>query len=354
MTRTLLLLGLLASLAACGDGQPLFPDEDPDGPVTPGPGPDVPPGTDNPTTSSSINRYEARDDAGGGYAEDVSYDEVTDTFTVDNLAFDGENVYQRDNTVPTLDSNPGRAGAFQVYEADAIVEDPTDGQQVDQFLYRAIVGRSLNEQNGEPRTEFAIVRTGSFTDYGFGGFVYAREGGVELPTSGQAVYDGEYAGLRVFTNRSGIEYTTGDVQIQVDFEDFNDGEGVRGTISNRRAYDMDGTLAEGFVPTVYDADGNPITQRIDNGNLVLPDLTFAVAPGVLIPSGEIATELRSRGVTEEGEEVTYESGNFYAIMAGTDDGDEETEIVGIFVITSEDPRFENVTAQETGGFIVYR
>ena len=28
MIRTVLLFGLVATLAACGDGQPLFPDED--------------------------------------------------------------------------------------------------------------------------------------------------------------------------------------------------------------------------------------------------------------------------------------------------------------------------------------
>ncbi len=30
------------------------------------------------------------------------------------------------------------------------------------------------------------------------------------------------------------------------------------------------------------------------------------------------------------------------------------EIVGVIVIESEDPRYEGVTAQETGGFILYR
>jgi len=35
-------------------------------------------------------------------------------------------------------------------------------------------------------------------------------------------------------------------------------------------------------------------------------------------------------------------------------GDDAAEIVGIFVVTSTDPRDDSVTAQETGGFIVYR
>ena len=333
MTRTLLLLGLLASLAACGDGQPLFPDEDPDGPDTPAPGPEVPPGTDDPTASSSINRYEARDGAGGGYAESVSYDAASDTFTVDNLAFDGENVYARDDTVPTL-------GGYRVFEASKIVEDPTDGDPVDQFLYRAIVGRSTNTVNGEPRTEFAIVRTGAFASYGFGGFVYERNGGVELPTRGQAVYDGDYAGIRVFNGRGDIEYTTGDVRIAVDFEDFNDGEGVRGTISDREAFDVDGNP----IPL------NPDDDDLAGGMLVLPDLIFEVGPGVLSPAGELAGNLSSRGVDDEGARVDYETGKYYAIMAG----DDAAEIVGIFVVTSTDPRDDSVTAQETGGFIVYR
>ncbi|MBK8440174.1 MAG: hypothetical protein IPL38_12060 [Rhodobacter sp.] len=76
-------LVLSALLAGCG-GNPFL-----DAPVDPGPDPDLPealPGTPNPTRSSSIVRYEAREaGTGNGYAEGITYDPGTDTFSVDNL-----------------------------------------------------------------------------------------------------------------------------------------------------------------------------------------------------------------------------------------------------------------------------
>jgi hypothetical protein len=383
MQRTASLLVLLAALAACGDGQSLIadadgdgipdgrdpdsggdggggdgtdgdgdglpddedpdddndgvPDEDEDGGVDGG---DLPPGTDNPTADESITRYEALNDAGGGYVTDVRYippvDGVpgTERFYVDNLAFDGDNFYTRGDAVGTL-SEDGRA-VYAVFEASETVVDGNLG--IDQFSYRAIYGVSANtvEVDGEavPASQFAIVRTGSYVDYGFGGFIYERAGGVELPTTGQAAYTGEYAGIRVSDGRADdLEYTRGDVNIAIDFRDFNEGSGVQGTISNRDAFDI---------------DGNPIPEDGPDG-LPLPDLFFDVGPGTVTGDGEMSNGLNSY-TSEGGALQPYESGTYYAIIGGEDAG----EIVGVFVVESQDPRFEGVTAQETGGFIVYR
>ncbi len=378
MIRTLLLLGLLGSVTACGDGQPFFDDGDDsggsgedidtDGDGTPDAedndddgdgvpdgedpdddgdgvpddddrggdgGPELPPGTPNPTASDGISRYEGEDDRGGGYVRDVSYDEDTDTFTVDNLAFDGDNVYERDDRIGTLDRGGRSDPTYAVYEASQFVRDPSDGDEVGQFDYRAIYGVSAREtEDGEPRTRFAIVRTGSYVDYGFGGFVYERAGGVDLPTTGQASYEGEYAGTRIFNGRGGQEFTRGDVDIAIDFRDFNEGSGVRGTISNREAF-----TSAGVPIALGGADG-----------LVLPDLGFGVGPGTVTEDGEMSNGLRSYTVNANGTLTEYEAGTYYAIIAGED----ADEIVGIFVIESDDPRFDGVTAQETGGFIVYR
>ena len=48
----------------------------------------TPPGIDGPgaTSSSNIVRFEARNDNGGGYAQDFAYDAGSDTFSVTNLA----------------------------------------------------------------------------------------------------------------------------------------------------------------------------------------------------------------------------------------------------------------------------
>jgi hypothetical protein len=333
MIRTVLLLGLLAGLAACSDGQPFFPDEN-DGGDGDGDGNG---GTGGNGTGASVSRSEEENDAGGGFVEDVRYDRGSDTFFVDNLAFDGDNVYRRDSDVPTL-SDPGSRTRYRVFEGDEVVSDPADGDTINQFEYRAIYGESRNRTaDGEPATSFAIVRTGSYVDYGFGGFVYERNGGVDLPTTGQAVYAGDYAGLRTFSGTNGpggMEYTTGEARVAVDFRDFNEGRGVRGQIGDRRAFDM---------------QGNRIATGTGEGQLQLPDLVFDVGPGTVEANGELSNGLRSYRNTPEGLQE-YETGTYYAIMSGPN----AREIVGVVVVESSDPRFDGVNVQETGGFIVYR
>jgi hypothetical protein len=125
------------------------------------------------------------------------------------------------------------------------------------------------------------------------------------------------------------------VSIGIDFRDFNEGRGVQGTISDRRAFNLDGTR----IATGPGAD-----------QLHLPDLAFDVGPGTFTGDGELTNGLRSCAVGDDGTREEYEAGTYYAIVAG----DNAQEIVGVFVVESDDPRFEDVTAQETGGFIVYR
>jgi hypothetical protein len=329
---TFVLLGLLA---ACGEGQPLF-DEDGTGD---GDNPDtvlnLPPGTTNPTARSGINRYEAVNDKGGGMVTDVSYDARTDTFLVDNLAFDGENVYSRGTSVSSLNG-------YEVYEADINVGDSLTGKPINQIApYRMLLGISDNSAGDDPRTSFAIVRTGGYRDFGFGGFLYERNGGVVLPTSGQARFEGDYAGVRVFNGKGGLEYTTGYMFVAIDFEDFNAGSAVRGQIGNRQA---------------YDSEGNQIELGGENG-LELPTLRFTVQAGssTLDRNGEMTGEVSSVRANASGAVEAYEQGVYYGIVAGDlTDPKDGGEIVGVIVIESEDPRYDGITVQETGGFILYR
>ena len=111
MNRTIPALLALALLAACGDGNPLFDgngnaignggtpsDEVPESEQDEaGTGGDIDvgavlPGTDNPTLSGSILRFEERNEDNGGLVTDVSYDANNDTFSVDNIGFDGANI----------------------------------------------------------------------------------------------------------------------------------------------------------------------------------------------------------------------------------------------------------------------
>ncbi|PYE83927.1 hypothetical protein [Pseudoroseicyclus aestuarii] len=349
MQRLMTTAALLALLAGCGDGQPFddpLPGEDGGGEDAPGETPDdgegedggiggdgaLPPGTAEPSAAASIRRREALDGEGGGYVSAVAYDAGTDSFSVDNLAFDGANTYARADEVGTLNG-------FAVYEADRSVADPATGAGIDQLDYRALYGvsRGTVEVDGErlPRSRFAIVRTGDYTDYGFGGFLYERNGAVTLPTSGQAVYAGDYAGLRIFDGRTGTEYTRGDMRIAIDFEDFDAGDGVQGRITNRE---------------ILDAQGTPLALGTGEGAMRAPDVIFDIGPGALDANGEMSGPLNSYDEAEDGGRTPYETGTYYGVIAGEDAG----EIAGIIVLQSDDPRTAGVTVQETGGFIVYR
>ncbi len=355
MIRKLCAVALVVLVSGCGDGQPFSDLQQTD--TTTDPGTDTgttdttgiggdgtptatpqPPGTAAPTPDASIFRYEESNDAGGGFVQDVSYNATDDTFSVDNLAFDGFNTYTRDGLVGTL-SSAGNPTVYAVYEGAQTVADSLTGNPIDQFDYSAIYGVSANTTvvNGVtlPRSRFAIVRTGSYVDYGFGGFVYERNGSVVMPSTGQAIYMGDYAGIRVFQNASGIEYVTAEMEVAIDFNDFNAGDAVRGRISNREFFEEDGTAI-----------------GIGTGENQLPDapVTFAVGPNSTTVNGEIAGELASYTLDEAGAETIYESGTYYGIIGGPN----ADEVVGIVVLESADPRTDGVNAQETGGFVLYR
>ncbi len=302
------------------------------------------------TTSSagaSIERQEAiaeEGPGGGGFLASVEFVPEDDTFIVDGLGFDGENTYAASSVIANV-------GGYQVFEAELEAPDFLTGDPIGQVgAYRAVYGESINNVDGVPQTSFAIVRTGGFVGYGFGGFIIERQGGVTIPESGQAVFNGDYAGVRVFENLGGLEHTTGDVQIAIDFEDFNTNAAVNGSLTNRAAFDING------VPIPLGGDGE----------LILPDLNFLVQGGSqsILSTGELAGGVRSVASTPEGGLEVYEEGNYYAILSGDLTSGNGGEIVGVLVVESEDPRFASddpddpnavvVTAQETGGFIVYR
>lgn len=339
MRRISLALAALISLQACG-GTPF--DETPGGDNGDGDGDgdggpivsdgDLPPGTASPMPNESIFRREPFDaESGSGFAQNIAYDSETDTFQVDNLAFDGDSSDRSDYSRGRL---VGSLGPYAVYEADDVAIDDYSGRPVDQLQYRAIYGVSPSRQS-----EFAIVRTGGYVGYGFGGFVYQRDGGVSLPTTGQGTYSGEYAGIRDFDGAGGLEYTTADITLSVDFEDFNDGAGVSGLVLNRRIFDLAGNdLTQDVI--------SAINAEYDTDIGTLPTIRWVIGPGMADRNGEILGEVFSTVGSEE-----YETGNYYAIVSG----DHAEEIVGVLVVESEDPRFGgDVTTRETGGFIVTR
>ncbi len=335
------LLLICTALVACGSGDAPFGQDAVGGTTTDGEiesDRELPPGTTSPGTDTRIFRKEARDDASGnGFAEGVSYDVATDTFTVDNLPFDGgdDEPYIRGQAV-------GSFGDYAVYEAVSQSQDGVTNAPINQFTHRAIYGVS---QSGQ--TEFAIVRTGAYAGYGFGGFVYERNGTVTLPTSGQARYDGQGAGLRDYVGSGGLDYITADVQIAIDFDDFNAETGV-----------YEGAV-DGFVfnKQVFDLSGNNITNdivaRINEGNdsslTGIPTTVFSIGPNALDANGEIIGEVTTPFGDNSGRAVEYATGQYYGIISG--DGAEE--LVGI-VVTESTVDTEGLTVRDTIGFTIYR
>lgn len=338
MSRYVLPFAALFALAACDGPAVVERSLDEDGGDTSPLASELPPGTTNPSANSGITRYEALDRANGnGFAQSFRYDEANDRFYVDNLAFDGANSpYTRVSALGTFDPGP-----FRVYEGPATYADNATGAPIQQFLHRAILGTS---PSGE--VEFAIVRTGSYVNYGFGGFIYSRDGSVTLPlpASGQAHFEGDYRGLRDFQNRGGIEYASGDMYIDIDFEDFNEGDAVKGAVFNRRIYDVNGTDITGAVIAGLRTEyNNPAISAI-------PNVVFEVGPGHVDRNGEMAGNVISTVVNGEGAAVPLESGKYYALLSG----ENVDEIVGVIVTQAEDARSPGVTVRETGGFILTR
>lgn len=345
MKPTHALFVALFALTACG-GNP-FAVVDPNA----GKPPVGTDGTTGASAKSPISRVETKvatagKDYGNGFAEGFKLnvgdpnDTLDDTFEVDGLAFDGENVYQQ------AAAAPAELGPYRAFEGDATYTDPETGAVINQFDHRAIYGVS-----DESRTSFAIVRTGAYIPYGFGGFVYQRAGGVTLPTKGQAAYTGNYAALRDFNGLAGLEYATGDMQVAIDFADFNDGKGVAGVVTNRKIFDIDGNEVTSDVLDALNAGLDPTNALVE-----LPTLVFAVGPGVLNAAdkaaGELAGTLGSY-YTDGGAAVVFESGKYYGLLS--DNGTLNAgEIVGVIVVEGKDPRVDGVTVRETGGFILSR
>lgn len=337
----------LLVLAGCG-GNPFGIDRDVDGD-----GPVGTDGTENASPNGAIRRVEERVDTGAnlgnGYAEQFIYNAANDTFTVDNLAFDGANVYARSAVQPSL-------GPFEVYEATVTETDSVTGAVINQFIYRGVQGRSTNLVNGQPSARFAVVRTGSYAGYGFGGFIYERSGRFTLPPTGQAGYTGRYAGLRDFNGVSGLQYVEGAMTAAIDFEDFNDsngliGDGVIGSVTNRIYRDLNGNDISVNVLAALNQD----IQADSPGAPLLPDipvLTFKVGPGLISQNGEIAGELESTYFDGQGV-ATYEEGNYYIIVSDTPTIP-AGELVGVIVVEGELPLVDGATFRETGGFILYR
>ncbi|WP_163846696.1 hypothetical protein [Pseudooceanicola aestuarii] len=351
--RSAIVLSVALSLAACGNETNPFDtteatDTTTDEDTTTDDGLDqingdnvTLPGTANPTPDTGLYRYEEMTEDGDGFALRPMYSASSDTFSFDNLAFDGANLFNRDDVVPSL-GPAGGSGPFAVYENPETVTDPVNGKDIDQLPYKAIYAASTSGD-----TEVVVVRTGGFIPYGFGGFIYQRNDGasVVIPQTGQARFEGAYAGLRDFDGQGGLEYTVANITVDVDFEDFNGDnaqDAIRGRIYDRHVYDTNGTEVTQDILDALTAQ-NGVTYNS------LPVLLMDIGPNTVDVNGEASGTLQSTIVTTSGTEV-LESGSYYAVLSGA----APDEITGVVVIESSDPRVDGITVRETGAFIAER
>ncbi|MDF1729295.1 MAG: hypothetical protein P1U53_16265 [Sulfitobacter sp.] len=297
----------------------------------------LPPGTASPQPDTRIFRKEAKSEEGNGFAEGIRYIAENDTFYVDNLPFDGgdDTPYIRGQAVSSF-------GDYAVYEAVQQYPDSLTNDPINQFTHRAIYGVSRSRE-----TEFAIIRTGAYADYGFGGFVYERNGTVVMPTQGQAQYNGKGAGLRDYKGAGGLDYITADVQVAIDFDDFNEDTGiyegaVKGYLFNKRVYTLSGAeITDNVVGTINEENRAALTA--------IPTTVFTISPNVMDANGEITGGVTSPFNDLDGNALEYAPGQYYGILSG----DNAEELVGI-VVTESTRQNPGVTVRDTIGFTIYR
>lgn len=298
------------------------------------------------SADESIQRSEAEStEIGRGFLRSYEFDADNDIFLVEGLAFDGN---QPDGEAYARMTPPGDVGGFGFFIAPVTFPDSLTDVPIGQFQHVAIFKES---DSGE--TEVAIVRTGGYLDYGFGGYMYSRDNGVTIPADGQATYQGDYVGLRDFTNRGGLEYVTGVINIDIDFSGFRGAcepecdNAIRGYVTDREFVTVNGVnVTADYVAALSSKNEDaPIT--------ILPSLIFKVGPGSAGDNGLIDGD-----VFESSFEATLNnntaSGTYEGILAGDHTLGPGGEIVGVIVTTAEDPRFDDVSVTETGGFIADR
>ncbi len=224
------------------------------------------------------------------------YDAKTDTISINNLPFDLAGQY---SAVAGMTIN-----GYQVYRNDAGAR-----------TYYAIYVPGKNDV-----TAASVVATGDWLDYGYSGTMYRGTGEVNLPTNAQASYAGTYQGIRVYKDGGVADLTTGDINMVVDFEDFDNTGAITTSIGNRVAYNFDGSV-RGALPGLAVVD----TYHEDG---VIKDTT--------------AYEVNADGSTGS-------TGTLSGIFGGTN-GD---QIAGVLVLSGQDALSASGTnVQETAAFVI--
>lgn len=221
----------------------------------------------------------------GSSATRITYDAAADELIVESIPFDADVFTGRYTRTPGLDH-----GAFQAYTS-------TDG--VDTYV-------AYYDASASGGVAAAVINSNEFTDHGYSGSMYARNGTVVLPSAGQkASYSGDYIGLRTNDGTTTMDTITGDADLAADFSDMT----IRGRISNRV--------------------------------IVVSETGAAVGNDLVLVDGAINRENATfSGTVEEATGGLDATGTYEGVIGGTNG----SEVAGVLVITSGD-------LKEVGGFV---
>jgi hypothetical protein len=287
MFRLTLAVSALALLSACGDGQPFFNVENPNG----GDGEPIDPTDPNVRVD---NRF-AFDLTRSLTMNSVEYDRANDELIINNLPFDGPTQrYDRVGRVPT--GVPGQ----RYYESR---QTSTTGL----IQHYAVFLRS-------DALEATAANGAEWRDFGYGGANINRDS-FNLPDSGEYVYVGVYSGVRTLSERSGLELVAGDIEILLDIDDLDPSGDIQGSI----------------IGTVTGRTTTPVLGSGDQ--YALPD--------VVMSRVSFNTE---EGFFEEGAASTFDrngdvrdSGTYEGLIAG-----ENGEEIGGYVILEGNARPQTI------------
>jgi hypothetical protein len=244
----------------------------------------------------------------------LDYDEANDELIVNNIPFDGTSA--ANGQARYVNVGGLGASAFARYES---IETAETGRR----QYYAVFRRS-----DSGFAQAAAIATDEYISFGFGGVTAQRStASISVPGQGEYVYTGEYAAVRAFDESQegapgGVQYVTGNVQLDVDVADFDVTGAVEGIISNR---------------TLFDEDGNQIGTLGDFVSLATAEIDFDL--------DQITQSTAVAFSPADGE--TIATGNWAGIFAGPNG----QEIAGIVIlegtVTADDA---SGTYRETGVF----
>lgn len=191
---------------------------------------DVTDDTIDPTDpNTSVNSMFAYDREAGLTMNSVEYDREKNDLVINNLPFDGP--------AGRYDFM-ARIGGVKVFESR---QTATTGQ----VKHYAVFVESEH-------IEAAAAAGANWIEYGYGGANINRDRSFSLPRSGEYVYIGEYAAVRTFDDRGGLELVSGDVRIILDVNDFDPVDGIQGaltgTVYNRSISGVNGERPNRLSP----------------------------------------------------------------------------------------------------------